>query len=106
MDNPVLFGNHRMDGILMAQGQHFGQGRWVGGAHITDVVPTILYLMGAKVPTDMDGRVLSEMFTEEFLRSNTIEWREPEEQRAVQIPLLSREDEAVITERLKKLGYL
>jgi len=106
MDNPVLFGNHRMDGILLARGQHFGRGRRVGGAHLIDVVPTILYLMGEKIPADMDGRVLSEMFTEEFLRRNAVGWRESEEQRVAQPSPLSREDEAVITERLKKLGYL
>lgn len=106
MDNPVLFGNHRMDGILIAQGPNLGQGQRIDGANIMDVAPTVLYLMGAKVPTDMDGRVLTEIFTAEFLGQEKIEWTEPGQDAAAPSPSLSREDEETVVERLKGLGYL
>ncbi len=106
MDNPVLFGNHRMDGILIAQGKHLRKGRQVEAAHLIDVVPTVLYLMGEKIPTDMDGRVLTEIFTEEVLKGNAIEWTEPAAQETVATSLMSREEEETIIERLKALGYL
>jgi predicted AlkP superfamily phosphohydrolase/phosphomutase len=106
MDNPVLFGNHRMDGILIAQGPTLAQGRRVEGANITDVAPTVLHLMGVKVPTDMDGRVLTEIFRDEFLEQKEIEWTEPGQDRVGIAPPLSREDEETVIERLKGLGYL
>jgi len=106
MDIPALFGNHRMDGVLIAQGKHLGKGQKIEGAQIIDVVPTVLYLMREKIPTDMDGRVLTEIFTEEFLKSQAIEWAEPEVKEAAQPPVLSLEDEETIIERLKGLGYL
>ena len=35
-------------------------------------MPTLLYAAGLPVGRDMDGRVLSEAFSEELLRSNTL----------------------------------
>ncbi|MBI3951730.1 MAG: alkaline phosphatase family protein [Acidobacteria bacterium] len=106
MNIPALFGNHRMDGIFIAHGKHLGRGQKTDGAQIIDVVPTVLYLMGEKIPTDMDGKVLTDLFTEEFLKSHTVEWTEPGQQEAEQMPVLSQEDEETIIERLKGLGYL
>ncbi|MFQ5864069.1 MAG: alkaline phosphatase family protein [bacterium] len=106
MDNPVLFGNHRMDGILIAQGKHFAKGQKIEGARIIDLAPTILYLMGEKIPTDMDGCVLTELFMKEFLANNAIEWAEPDIQGAAESPALSPEDAETVIERLRGLGYL
>jgi predicted AlkP superfamily phosphohydrolase/phosphomutase len=106
MDNPVLFGNHRMDGILMAEGKHLGKGRTVEEARIIDLAPTILYLMGVKIPTDIDGEVLTKIFTKVFLRENPIEWTEPDEKEVLESFALSQQDEETILERLKGLGYL
>jgi predicted AlkP superfamily phosphohydrolase/phosphomutase len=106
MDIPALFGNHRMDGVLIAHGNHLGKGQKIDGARIIDVVPTVLHLMGEKIPTDMDGRVLTEIFTEEFLQTKAIEWTEAGEQEAAPSAVMSAEDEETIIERLKGLGYL
>lgn len=106
MDIPALFGNHRLNGIFIAQGKHLAKGRRLDGARIIDVAPTVLYLMGQKIPTDMDGAVLTEAFTEEFLNHQPIEWTEPSRSVTATAPSLTQEDEATIIERLKGLGYL
>lgn len=41
-------------------------------AFVTDVVPTILFAAGLPVGRDMDGRVLTDAFTEETLRQSTL----------------------------------
>jgi hypothetical protein len=42
------------------------------GAFVTDVVPTILFAAGLPIGRDMDGRVLTDAFTEEMLRQSTL----------------------------------
>lgn len=69
-----MTGMHTMNGILMAQGKHLRRGARVHRAHILDVFPSILYLMGVKIPEDLDGKVLQEIFVNEFLRENRIEF--------------------------------
>ena len=36
----------------------------IDGANIVDLAPTALHAMGLPVPDDMDGRVLTELFTD------------------------------------------
>ena len=43
-----------------------------GSAYATDLVPTLLYAAGLPVGRDMDGRVLSDAFSDEALRSNSL----------------------------------
>jgi predicted AlkP superfamily phosphohydrolase/phosphomutase len=48
---------HR-EGIFMAFGPDFRRGHDAGKPDIVDITPTLLYMFGAKVPADMDGKVL------------------------------------------------
>jgi len=70
------------------------------------LAPTILYMMGRKIPDDMDGRVLSEIFTEEFLKNNAIEFVDQQDHEGAGSPVMSEEDERSVVERLKGLGYI
>jgi len=106
IDNPFMFGNHRMDGILVARGKPLARGKEIEGAGILDLAPTILYLMGQKIPTDMDGKVLVELFTKDFLASHPVEFAEPGEPAGPVSLTMSQEDEADIIDRLRGLGYL
>lgn len=99
-------GFHRMDGILLAKGRHLRKAVKINGASIMDIAPTLLYLMGSEVPKDMDGRVLTEIFKEEFVDAHPIVYGETvcagEHQRVG----ISPEDQALLMERLKGLGYI
>ena len=107
IDNPFLFGNHRMDGILIAQGPNIRRGHRVDGARLIDLAPTVLHLMGERIPNDMDGRVLTELFTDAFAGSRRIEWANPAEgTRDTPSADISPEDEKTVLERLKGLGYI
>ncbi|MFC1970286.1 alkaline phosphatase family protein [Chloroflexota bacterium] len=53
------------NGILLAHGPHIKTGERIEGAHLIDIAPTVLHMMGLPVPQDMDGRVLKELFKEE-----------------------------------------
>jgi hypothetical protein len=41
-------------------------------AHVSDVVPTILFAAGLPVGRDMDGRIVTDAFTEEMLRGSSV----------------------------------
>lgn len=65
-----LPGWHKREGILLARGEGFRGGAVVEGASIVDLAPTILYYLGLAIPTYMDGSVLGDLFTEDFLRGH------------------------------------
>jgi predicted AlkP superfamily phosphohydrolase/phosphomutase len=103
-DSYGLSGDHRMNGILMCSGRGIKRGK-IEGANIVDLAPTILYIMGEKIPEDMDGRVLTEIFTEEHLGANPIEFAEGEWEQVGGFGC-SPEDMEEIKARLRALGYV
>jgi predicted AlkP superfamily phosphohydrolase/phosphomutase len=100
-------GDHRMHGIFIGRGPEIKQGLRVQNARIIDYAPTILHSFGVEIPSDMDGRVMEEVFTEEYLQKNPVRtydasgYVEPE--KAITI---SDEESDEIRERLRSLGYL
>lgn len=101
-----ISGMHRMDGILIAKGRPIKQGATIEGATLMDIAPTVLYLMGSRIPQDMDGRVLTELFEEEFLKEHPIVYAEAAPEVEGQPVELSAEDQEAVLERLKGLGYI
>jgi arylsulfatase A-like enzyme len=53
-------GSHRPEGVLIVAGPGTQRGVRLEQAHIVDVAPTLLHLLGAELPGHMDGRVLNE----------------------------------------------
>lgn len=100
-------GGHRLNGILVASGKYFKENYSIQRAHIMDLAPTVLYLMGYPVETDMDGKIIREIFTDEFLAENTPTYRDTvgEGEPPVSRKEYEREEEQEIKERLKGLGY-
>ncbi len=106
LTNLDLSATHTLDGILMAQGPGFRRGHRIQGANLMDLAPTILYLMGCKVPRDMDGRVLTELFEEKGLRGHPIEYTATTPEKPWEAFELSKDDQEEVLNRLKGLGYL
>lgn len=101
-------GHHRMDGILICSAPGvFREGIWGVDAKIQDLAPTILYLMGQGISVSMDGRVLLDLFTEEFRSQNLVSLigADDESDESDQQPL-SRKEEELVKERLSALGYV
>jgi predicted AlkP superfamily phosphohydrolase/phosphomutase len=101
-------GGHRLHGTLIVKGQSVERGIEVDGAQIIDLAPTILYLFGEPIPSDMDGRALEEIFEPRFVADNPLILRdvEPEERRDFGRGTYTEEEEREIEERLKGMGYL
>jgi len=101
----VWFGNHRTNGILLAEGKGLRRGEQIKDARIIDLAPTILHLMGYGVPKDMDGKVLERMLRQDFVDKHKIQYTDEI------APLESTKDERAedmedVVRRLKGLGYL
>jgi predicted AlkP superfamily phosphohydrolase/phosphomutase len=63
-------GTHRLHGILGLMGGNIRRAGEIADARIEDLTPTILYAMGYPIPGYMTGRVLTEAFTDEFVREH------------------------------------
>jgi predicted AlkP superfamily phosphohydrolase/phosphomutase len=56
-------GRHRRHGVILATGPGVPAGR-IEGATVLDVCPTVLHAMRLPVPDDVDGHVLTELFSD------------------------------------------
>ncbi len=104
-ENWTLYGNHRMEGILLAAGNGIRPGV-VDGARLTDLAPTFLYLLGHPVPDDMDGRVLDSIIDPEEMARRPVETLHVEDGDGTTRDGLSDEEQAEIRDKLMGLGYL
>lgn len=100
-------GGHRMEGIFIAFGKNFKKGLEIKNAKIIDLAPTVLYSMGLAVPDDMDGEVLSKIFTDEYLTHNKIILQSSgKSKNGISDEPDFDKDETEIRDRLKNLGYV
>lgn len=102
-----ITGGHRPNGILIAHGPQIQTGKRLEAAHIWDVAPTLLYLMGLPIPKDMDGHLLEAALDERTLQEHIPQYDTPESPDSLASPaLLNEGDEALMRDRLRGLGYI
>ena len=101
-------GTHHPDGIIIMAGNGIKSGQSLPPTSPLDIAPTLLALAGLPVPSDMDGRVLTEAFTEEFLERRPVTYCDSYESgdRSAHNTATEPEESDVVLERLKALGYL
>lgn len=105
--SPKTRGSHRREGILLVSGTGVQPGRSSSPAAISDIAPTVLWLLGQRGADEMDGDVLRYCFDRDF---------EPTGPRATSAGLTSRDIDAPrntdsteddeISDRLRGLGYV
>jgi len=99
-------GSHRREGIFIACGPEVRAGAALPPVTQYDIAPTVYYLQGQPVPSDVDGRVLTELFDPELLQRHPIKRvastsvTEPQE-----APGPAERVGGHIEERLRGLGY-
>jgi len=101
-------GMHHPDGILVVSGKVIKQQNKIK-CRIVDVAPSILYCLGLPIRQDSDGKVLENLFLQQFLDQNPITTTSPADPDVDQKDadeVYSSQDEREIEERLKNLGYL
>ena len=107
LTNLNLTGKHHPDGVLMVFGKGIKKGHVLNNIHIRDMAPTVLFMLGQKIPADMDGNVITEIFEDDIVKHRPIEFENElnaaSEQQEV---LFNDEEKSEIEKRLKDLGYL
>ncbi|MFQ6118950.1 MAG: alkaline phosphatase family protein, partial [Methanosarcinales archaeon] len=99
-------GSHRMNGIFIMQGKNIKKNIKLQNIEIIDIAPTILYLMKIQVPSDMDGKILKNAFSTEWINNSPVLHKDISSDGASTNYALSEEDEEKVKERLRNLGYL
>lgn len=99
-------GEHTPDGIFIAWGKNIRQGEQISDANLKDVAPTVLFQMNEPLTPEMDGKVLQEIFTPEFLATRQIK----REGTSYKDPTQVEQDEVFanegIEDKLRSLGYM
>ena len=105
---PEWGGTHRKSGVLIMRGPPFRRGHaCIEGARLVDMAPTLLHLMGQKIPDDMDGRVLMDAFDPEFAQRHSAESCSTADTSGEGgDKSYSTEEAKQIEARLKALGYI
>ncbi|MFH1109320.1 MAG: alkaline phosphatase family protein [Planctomycetota bacterium] len=98
-----LEGTHRPDGILIAAGPGIARAANVR-ANIVDCAPTILAMLGLRIPDDMQGRVIHELVEHPLTVEREAAFAAP--RRTEKEEVYSADELQRVTERLSDLGYL
>ncbi len=105
--DPWFSGTHRSDGILLMSGKDIRSGVELADRDLVDLAPTILYLLGCKIPEEMDGDLVIQAVSEQYLEENPPQFSDYQRgETAEEISGFSTEEEEVIEDRLRSLGYL
>ena len=111
----VQTATHRMDGVVMLTGGPIESGKRLEGARLVDIAPTVLYLLGLPVPTDMDGTVLKGAIRKPYLEAHPVRYADAAARGDGGTSTdggdggdggYSRDEAEVVEDRLKALGYL
>lgn len=99
-------GVHHPDGVVIVAGPGVRAGASISG-NVMDVTPTLLYQAGLDVPEGLDGKVLTEAFEPGHLERHPIATTAPlSSSKEEEASPYSAEEEAIIEESLRGLGYL
>ena len=103
-----LSGVHRMDGIILAQGQGLRRNATIEHARIVDVAPTILQLLDMAIPDDMDGEPLTAIFDESDLARAAAQYTSERVHANVadEMTGYTPQEEETVRIKLEGLGYL
>jgi hypothetical protein len=101
---------HGPPGILLMKGGPVKPGYEIQAAHILDLYPTMLYLLGLPVPEDAAGKVLLEALAPEFVRRHPVRTIPTYEvlgpvRRTLGGPPVGAQNQREL-EKLRSLGYL
>ncbi len=101
-------GFHRGNGIFIIKGEGINKNSSINEAHIIDIAPTIMYIMGLAVPEHMDGKVLKKIFIQKFLKKHPIRKSKSiiEDREKRDDDVYNEKEAEQLKKRLKGLGYL
>jgi arylsulfatase A-like enzyme len=95
-------GDHRHNGVLLVDGPALKPSVADFRPELIDLAPTILHALGLPVPSDMDGRVLEEIFCD----ACPVRFEDVDNSRALEAQDYGGQEAELIEQRLRGLGYV
>jgi len=98
------------DGIIIACGKAIKRGYQIDNAHLYDITPTILALLGLPVAKDMQGKVLLDMLEDDFRNKCNVSYVASHARQ--ETPRMHKDDKSsavydkAFKEKLRSLGYI
>lgn len=101
-------GDHHRDGVVLFRGPGFRADDTFPMITIEDIAPTILYMLGLPIPTGMTGRVADVAFDDAYLKAHPAQTVDDPALKADVDgqSAMTAEEERLVYERLRELGYL
>jgi predicted AlkP superfamily phosphohydrolase/phosphomutase len=99
-------GDHRPEGILVAAGPDIRAARGESRPSVCDLVPTILHAAGLAVPSGLDGSVIEEALAAPGATNVVLPAETGSLVSESTSPALSSDEEKLIEDKLRGLGYL
>ncbi len=103
---PPVNGAHRDNGMFIMQAPSLRRGLELQGAEIIDLAPTILYLFGEPIHSNMDGHVLIDGFDDSYRMRFPVRFIDDEATIRLSGRDYNSEEAEVIEKRLRDLGYI
>jgi predicted AlkP superfamily phosphohydrolase/phosphomutase len=103
-------GSHRMNGIFITAGPDIQKAE-VNHVHICDVAPTVLYLFNQPIPSNVDGQVVKDIFTAEYLANHPVKLQtDVRDDKCTDMisgaKKMTDEEREALGQQLKDLGYM
>ncbi len=98
--------SHDMIGVLIMKGPWINKSKNRGKAEIIDVMPTILYLLNASIPTNIDGKILMKNIQTSFLKKRKPKYQEIASKTFSESRKITEEEERLIMQSLSRMGYV
>jgi len=101
-------GDHDRDGVLIMWGRDIKKNNKLLDARLIDVAPTVLYLAGVPIPKEMDGKVLHQALSDDFLKDHPLIIEKNKDRSEVSKTRLEQKNriQKEMEKKLKGLGYL
>lgn len=101
-------GTHRLDGLFLIWGPGVRRGAQVQGAAIVDIAPTVLALLRVPIPDNVDGQVLTTALEDGLVADLDVTYTQADKMKppSESVPGMSHEDEQLMREHLRGLGYV
>jgi predicted AlkP superfamily phosphohydrolase/phosphomutase len=111
---PEVAGTHHPDGVFLAHGPGVRSGARLAPLSIVDVPSALYHSLDEPVPEDFEGRTPVEVFEDSFLSTHPVRRGEATRTALAHASASARpeanaedaEDEALLLQRLKALGYI
>ena len=103
-----VIGTHHPNGVFLGYGPGIEAGKVLARRHITDVTSTLLYSLGLPIPSDLEGKVPTAMFTAEYQAEHPVTIGESTTggNREQLGETMDDEEKQQLMDQLRMLGYM